>query len=235
MNELKKEQIKSIIITSISAVLGLLFCIIPIKMLGFIEVLVCSVLLAGGLILIVMYCVMTSESKEAGLLYKGVLAVIISVVLMFFPQLIVIVMGAAVALFGVLYIKSSITDRKAGEKTWIISLIIGIVFAGLGLFVSIVYNTPVAKNIVMIIFGISLLLISVTSLVYSFVIHKDFAEIEKEIKEDESEESENKKMQKSVKNNKKSVKNENAEGFAEIDDDSESEISEDENSDEGFI
>ena len=79
-------------------------------------------------------------------------------------------------------------DKKEGDKQWWISLIIGILFLTLGVAVAILYNIEVLKNIIMIIFGATLIFEGIMGFVFVFILHKvirlNFAKKENDEQED---------------------------------------------------
>ncbi len=174
MDELKKAQIKAICLSAVCIVSGILFCAIPSKTLGLIETLVCVVFLVVGVVSLIGYCLMNSETKSWTLFIQGAVLTTLGLLIMFVNSLFVICLGVLLAVSGAVYIKSSIDDKKSGDKTWWVALIIGILIVFAGIAVAILYNTEIAKNIVMRIFGISLLFDGIVRIIYIFIAHKEF-------------------------------------------------------------
>lgn len=194
MDELKKEQIRTIVFASVCVVLGLLFCIIPLQTLSVIETIICFVLLIYGVICILAYCLANTDLKDAWLLIRGCISTALGLLLIFIGALFVILLGVFVVLIGAIYIKSSIDDKKKNDSTWWIGLVIGIVLAVLGAVVAILCNTNLAKNIVMVIFGVTLVLTGLVRIVYLFLLHKELHSIIPS-KQEESDESEKEKTE----------------------------------------
>ena len=172
MNDIKKEQLKAIIISSVMLVLGVLFIALKDEMLGMLQTVVCFALLAFGIIEIVIYCFLNTEDRDYSKLVIGALATALALLLIFVGILFVIILGLVVAVSGVMFIKSSIDDKKEGDKQWWIGLIIGILFLILGVAVAILYNIDVLKNIIMIIFGATLIFEGIMGFVFVFILHK---------------------------------------------------------------
>ncbi len=173
LDDIKKEQIKSIVLSSVCIVLGILFCIIPLKMHMFVETVVCFAILLYGIAAIVVYCLWNAEDKSMTLLIKGAAATAVGLLLIFVPALLVVCMGLIVVLSGAIYIKSAILDKKAGDTKWWIAVIFGVVLAVLGIITIILYNTAVGAKIAMIIYGITIILDGSVRLFYTFVIQKE--------------------------------------------------------------
>ncbi len=194
MNDIRKEQLKAIIISSIALVLGVLFIVLKEEMLGMLQTVVCFALLAFGIIEIVIYCFLNTEDRDYSKLIFGAIATVLALLLIFIGILFVIILGLIVAASGVVFIKSSIDDKKAGDKQWWITLIIGILFLILGIAVAILYNISVLKNIIMIIFGATLVFEGIMGFVFVFILHKvirlNFGKKEKSAEEGSAEETE---------------------------------------------
>ena len=220
MNDIRKEQLKAIIISSVALVLGVLFIVLKEEMLGMLQTVVCFALLAFGIIEIVIYCFLNTEDRDYSKLIIGAVATVLALLLIFVGILFVIILGLIVAVSGVMFIKSSIDDKKEGDKQWWISLIIGVLFLILGVSVAILYNIEVLKNIIMIIFGATLIFEGIMGFVFVFILHKvirlNFGKKEKSADEESAEDAETEeemkvetkkvkkeKSQKIVENNKK--------------------------------
>lgn len=220
MNELTKEQIKSLIISSVLVCLGILFVVLKSGMLGVIETIVCFALLGFGVIEIMIYCFLNTENRDYSKLIIGAVATVLALLLIFVGVLFVIILGVVVAISGALYIKRAIQDKKADVKDWWGSLIIGIIVFALGLSVAILYNLKSLKDLIMILFGITLIFEGISGFVFTFVLHKElklFARIVKTNTASGNKESiepeytiinnAEEKTQKSEKNTEKSLKN----------------------------
>lgn len=220
MNELTKEQIKSLIISSVLVCLGILFVVLKSGMLGVIETIVCFALLGFGVIEIMIYCFLNTENRDYSKLIIGAVATVLALLLIFVSVLFVIILGVIVAISGALYVKRAIQDKRAGVKNWWGSLIIGIIVFALGLSVAILYNLESLKNLIMILFGITLIFEGVSGLIFTFVLHKELKLFARSVKTNTT--SENKeniepeytildnaeeKTQKYAKNTEKSLKN----------------------------
>lgn len=212
MNELKKEQIKAIVWSSIFIIFGVLFCAMPSKMMTAIETIVCVSLIVYGVVNIFVYCLVNSESKEIARLLKGAVATGIAILLMFVNAVFVFCLGLVVVISGVIYIVSAVKDKKAEDKKWWTGLVIGIVLSVVGLAISILFNTKITQNIVMVIFGITLIADGVVRLIYIFVAHREIHSILTQLKNEETIEPEysvqpakEEKVQNDVKNEEKIV------------------------------
>ncbi len=207
MNDIRKEQLKAIIISSVALVLGVLFIVLKEEMLGLLQTVVCFALLAFGIIEIVIYCFLNTEDRDYSKLIIGAVATVLALLLIFIGILFVIILGLIVAISGVMFIKSSIDDKKEGDKQWWISLIIGVLFLILGVSVAILYNIEVLKNIIMIIFGATLIFEGIMGFVFVFILHKvirlNFGKREKSAEEEGAEETETEEVKVKAKKNKK--------------------------------
>ena len=218
MNVLKKSQIKAICLSSVCLVLGVLFCVLPTKMLDTIETLLSVALIIYGLINILIYCLANSELRESIRMLKGALATGFALLIIFVNSIFIICLGLFIVLSGVVYITSAVKDKKQGDKKWWTGLIFGIVITLLGVTVVILCNTKIAESIVMIIFGLALIADGVLRLIYVFAARKAFHNIlkNKTTSKDETIEPEyevkpaeddlNKNSQKSEENKEKSTK-----------------------------
>lgn len=215
MNDIRKEQLKAIIISSVALVLGVLFIVLKEEMLGLLQTVVCFALLAFGIIEIVIYCFLNTEDRDYSKLIIGAVATVLALLLIFVGILFVIILGLIVAISGVMFIKSSIDDKKEGDKQWWISLIIGVLFLILGVSVAILYNIEVLKNIIMIIFGATLIFEGIMGFVFVFILHKvirlNFGKKEKSAEEEGAEETETEE----VKVKAKKIKKEKSQKIAE--------------------
>lgn len=173
MNELTKEQIKSLIISSVLVCLGILFIVLKAGMLGVIETIVCFSLLGFGVLEIMVYCFLNTENRDYSKLIIGAVSTVLALLLIFVGVLFVIILGVIVAISGLIYIKSAMQDKKSGNKNWWGSLIIGIIVFALGLSVAILYNLESLKNLIMILFGITLIFEGASGFVFTFVLHKE--------------------------------------------------------------
>lgn len=215
MKRLEKEQIKPVLIYSVFIVLGLLFCLLPGRMMNTIETLVCVGLLVYGLINIFAYCLVSSDIRDPMKLVKGTIATAVALLLVFINALFIISIGLVIVISGVNYIMVAVKDKRVGDKKWWIGLIVGIIITLLGVAVVVLCNTKIARQIVMIIFGGALIVDGAVRLVFMFASKKEIKfellkkkETSEEVVEPEFEVKEQEeKVQKEEKINKKSVKN----------------------------
>lgn len=185
MKNLNKEQIKAIVLASISVVLGVLFCIFRVEMLGALETIACMALLMYGVVEVVIYCVVNTENRDFITLLKGALATALALLIIFVGAVFVVILGLIIVFSGVVYIVSAVKDKKEKVSGWLLGFIIGLLLVLSGLAVAILYNTKIAANIVMTIFGITLLFDGVVRLIYVFLAHKTLHMF---VSKDESEE-----------------------------------------------
>lgn len=237
MKKLEKEQIKPVLIYSVFIILGLLFCLLPGRMMNTIETLVCVGLLIYGLINIFAYCLVSSDIRDPMKLLIGAITTAIALLLIFVNAIFIIAIGLVIVCSGVNYILSAIKDKKLKNKKWWIGLIVGILIAALGVTVVVLCNTKIARQIVMIIFGSALIVDGIIKLIFMFALKKeikfellnrkdkneDVIEPEFEVKEQEEKmQKEEKITEKSAKNKEKieeNAKNETSESDEEDDED----------------
>ena len=237
MNTLKKEHIKSIIMASVCVVFGLLFCIIPIKMLAFLETASFIILFGYGVLMILSYCVVNTEVREPIKLLKASIALGLGILLICINSVLVICLGLIIVISGALYIRAAVIDKKNNDKNWWTSLVIGIVLVLLGVTVAILYNTAVAENIVMIFYGIIIIIDGILRLVYTFILHREVKILlSKDNEEQTAEEIENAKARKEVNKTDKEDLGDNEEGFVSESEEPESKDKDNSNQDEeGFV
>lgn len=152
----KKENLKLTILTLVYLALGVLFCVMPVKMFNFAESILCTMLLGVGIISVAIYALMPQEDKNAKLLVYGILAVSLGLSILMRPVLFGIVLSIIAGLGGLALFIESIREKKA-SKTWLTEFIVGIIVLLLSITAIILSGTSVAENILSIFFGVMFL------------------------------------------------------------------------------
>ncbi len=154
---LTKENLKNILMTTVYVVFGVLFLVMPVRILTFTESVLCFILLGAGILCILVYSIMSTEDKNFKVMLFGVIAVILGMCMMFVSRFFGIFLSILVALGGVSLLLSGIKLKQEKQKTWITDFVVGIVIIALSITAIVLSGTNVAKRILGIVFGVILL------------------------------------------------------------------------------
>ena len=72
---LNKKQLKTLIISSVCVIFGVLFCILSGKMIDFLKTAFCVIALAYGVFYLISYTVLSFDEKNSSTLYQSVVAI----------------------------------------------------------------------------------------------------------------------------------------------------------------
>lgn len=186
MKDLKKEQIKALVLGVVSIVVGLLFCIFRIEMFGMVETLVCFGLLGFGVIEIIIYCVVNTDSRSPIILVRGAIATFFALLIIFVNAVLVVALALIIVLSGVVYIRSAIQDKKDKVSNWALGLVLGVALIVAGVVSAVLYNTSIAKDIVMPILGLTFIADGIIRLIFVFVLHKEIRLIIEKVEQDQT-------------------------------------------------
>ncbi len=182
MNILKREKIKSIVMSVAAIILGILFCVIPNESLSVIETIASICLIAYGTIGIFVYSFTPVLFRESMMLINGVFCIGLGLLIIFVPSFFVFGVGLVVALNGLERFGYSFDVKEVHDKYWWIDMIAGLFMFALGVTTIILCNTSVATNILMIYFGVSVALDGLLNLILIFALHREIKRVKKFIK-----------------------------------------------------
>lgn len=152
-----KENLKKTILCVIYLVFGLLFCIIPNKMLGFVESALCLILIIVGVFCVLVYSLMPSDDKDMKLLIFGILTLLLGFLSLIISKFFAIFLSILIGLNGVILIIDALKLRKL-QKEWISDFIVGIVVCVFSLIVIVLSSTSFSRNILAVFLGVILLI-----------------------------------------------------------------------------
>lgn len=179
----KQEKIRTIIISSIMIVLGVLLCVIPEKSLNVLEVISAIGLILFGTISIVIYCFTPILFRDVMMLVRSIVGLGIGVLILFIPSFFVFGIGFIVAISGLEKFGDAIDHKDESKKKWIIDLVVGLFIFMLGTATVVLCNTSVASNILMLYFGISIAVDGIVNLIWVLVLHRKVKKVKKIIDE----------------------------------------------------
>lgn len=183
--ELKK-KLESVIISAALIVVGLLFCVLPSSVIDIIEtVILVGVLIYGGVCMLV-YCFTPADFRNNAHLFKAAISLCLGLLLIFVRSFFVSVFGLVILVSGVKTALSSRVYKAVGDKKWYMELLIGLLLFVLGTVVIILSNTNVAKKIVLIILGLSLVIQGAINFAFMFYLRAERKHIEQPIAEDDA-------------------------------------------------
>ena len=159
----KKENLKNTILTTLYLILGILLCVIPLKMFNFAESALCFIMLIAGVICILIYSLMSADDKIFKLLIFGILGLGLGLLTILVPRAFRIILSLVVAYSGVSLIILSVKEKKQGMN-WISDLVVGIVVSVLSIVGIILSGTNAGKRVLAIFFGIIFLINGVYTL-----------------------------------------------------------------------
>ena len=188
----KKENLKTTVLTILNLFLGVLFCVVQVRMYNFVESVLCMILLGIGVVCITVYALMGEDDKILKLLIYGILATATSVFMMIWHRFFGIVLSLVAGFGGVLMLVEAIKAKKKGQKLWVTDFVIGLIVSTMALVTIILSGTNTAKIILSIFFGLIFLIQGVYSLVQLIILCKKEKRAKNEIKTEEIEESQEK-------------------------------------------
>ncbi len=183
MNFIKKEKTKTIIVSALLILFGILFCLLPQKFVNAIETALSVFLIIYGLFLIISYCVQPLIYRNSTTIVEGIAIICIGVLLALIPSLFVLGIGIAILISGLKTFGYAFDVKEIGDKHWWVDLVSGAFVFALGITIVVLCNTKTATNILMIMLGLSLAVKVVINLILVFALHREFKKVKKFIKE----------------------------------------------------
>ncbi len=169
---LKKENLKKSILCLVYLILGVMFCIMPVKMFSFVESTLCFVLLIVGVIGILSYSILSAGDRSVKVILCGIACLILSIFMILVPRLFGIIVSIIIGFGGACLIVSGIKLKKQKKVQWISDLVVGIIVTLLAVLTIILSGTNSAKKIIAIFFGAMCLLNGIYSLVNLIILAK---------------------------------------------------------------
>lgn len=177
---LKNQKVKTIVLSSILIIFGLLFCVLPNSSINYLEIVLSTLFIVYGIICLLGFTCSPRELREPLLLLESIIFMVVGVLIDFFPSLFVIAIGIIITVGGIKEILNAINIKFIGEKNWWINVVIGIIFAALGLTIIILSGTNVASMIVSIFLGVTLILDGICYLLLLFAFKREIDKIKRE-------------------------------------------------------
>lgn len=172
-----KNKYESIIISAVIIVVGILFCALPESVIDGFETFVLFVALLYGTICMIVYCLMPAEVRSVGLVLKSLIAIVLGVLLLFIRSFFILSLGIILIVSGVKIISVARLYKIMHDKKWWIELVWGVFVIALGATISVLCNTSVAKKLVLVLLGVSLILQGLFNFAEMFLIRKETKEL----------------------------------------------------------
>lgn len=170
MNLTKKEKVQTLLPPCLFIVFGILFCVIPNEFLSIVETILAVGLIGYGLVCVILYCFTSSQFRNTSHLVLAVITICLGFLVSLIPSFFIFGIGLIVLTNGIARIKIANDLKVAEVSKWWIELIFGIVILLIGLVIVVMCNTKIAREILMIIFGVSLLVNGILSFVSYFIL-----------------------------------------------------------------
>lgn len=168
----KKDNLKTTITTLLYLLLGVLFCVMPVRMFNFAETVLCALLLGTGIVCVAIYALLSHDDKPFKLLIYGIIAVVLAVLTLMWPRLFGVIVSIVIGSSGAMLIVEFIKNKKHGLKGNVTELVIGIVVSCLSVVAIILSGTNVSKNIISIFFGVICLTQAINGVVQAVILVK---------------------------------------------------------------
>ncbi len=153
----KEGTLKTLVISCIMMLVGLLFCFVPNSSINFIEGVLSIVLIVAGTLFIFAFCLAPSDTRNFIELIEGCVLVVFGFLISAISSLFIILIGIILILIGVRDIYQCIKAKKQDSENKIgLNLNLAIICAVLGLVVVILWFFDQAKSVAIIILGIFL-------------------------------------------------------------------------------
>lgn len=185
INIIKREKTKTIIVSSLLILFGLLFCFMPQKFVSAIETALSVFLIVYGLFYIISYCTQPLIFRNSTTIVEGVTFICVGILLALIPSLFVLGIGIAIAISGLKTFGYAFDVREIGDKHWWVDLISGAIMFGLGITIVVLCNTNTATSILMIMLGITLVIKGIVNLILVFALHREFKKVKRFVKDSE--------------------------------------------------
>lgn len=172
-----KNKYESIIISAVIIVVGILFCALPESVIGGFETFVLFAALLYGTICMIIYCLMPAEVRSTELVLKSLIAIVLGVLLLFIRSFFIFSLGLILIVNGAKVINVARLYKIMNDKKWWIELVWGLFVIILGVTIAVLCNTSVAKKLVLVLLGASLILQGVFNFAEMFLIRKETKQI----------------------------------------------------------
>lgn len=131
-------------------VFGLLFCVIPSKTIGVLNIIISAFLMLFGVVEIFGYCFCPKDLREILQLFEGIFFVTVGILLDFFPTLFVIFIGIGIVFGGIKILLDSLKIKKQNEK-WKLKFSSGLIILISGL-VALILNIAKVNEVALSIY-----------------------------------------------------------------------------------
>lgn len=176
------ENIKVILFNIFLIIFGVLFCAMPQKFVGILEIIVSIFLILYGLINLFGYCFAPTFLKEPFMLFESIVLIVAGFLIDIVSNLFILVLGIIILVFGIKRIVSAIEIKSLNNKNWWVDLVFGIVICLLGMLVSILCYTKIVQSAVIILLGASLMFSGIINLIIAFTLRKQIKKLAEEDK-----------------------------------------------------
>ena len=186
--ELKK-KLESVIISAAVIIVGLLFCVLPTSVVEIIETIVLVAVLVYGGVCMLVYCFTPADFRNNSYLFKAMISLCLGLLLIFVRSFFVSAFGLVILVSGVKTALSSRVYKAVGDKKWWMELLVGVLLFALGAMVIILSNTHVAKKLVLILLGLSLIIQGVINFAFMFYLRAEKVQVEQSKAEENANET----------------------------------------------
>ena len=162
--------IKTIILSSVFLVVGILFCVLQNKALEYVEMATALISLAIGAVYIFIYCLANTSYHDSIAFFKALIASGVGIVLLMVPSIFTIAIGVLAVIFGVLQIIAAIKAKTLNQPEFVFDLVFGIVLTVFGGGIAVLAGTKIAGDILTILTGVLLILKGGSDLVFSIIV-----------------------------------------------------------------
>lgn len=185
IKKIDKDFLISIIISAVMIIFGILFCALPQEFLSIIETILAILLVGYGLICLLIYCFTSSQFRDTSHLISSIVTIILGFLVSVIPTFFIFGIGLVILINGIGRVMTAVQLKNLDIKNWWSELVVGVVIICVGLVIMILCNTNLARNVMMIIFGISLIVNGTLNLIMQFITNKKLEKIAEENKSED--------------------------------------------------
>lgn len=167
------EKVKTIIFSGLLITFGILFCVMPQRFVGVLEIIVSIFLILFGLINLFGFCCSPTFLRDPFMLFESIVLIVAGFLIDLISNMFVLILGLIIIVFGIKKIFAAVNIKKTLKKDWWIDLIFGIVILILGLIIAILCGTKIVQSAVIILLGCSLIFNGIINLITLFVLHRE--------------------------------------------------------------
>ena len=178
-NFLKMEKTKTVILSLLMIVFGILFIALPEASFSVAMKVLSWIFIVGGIGVLVNYFVFFKVQLTATAFINGVIILLFGILLLNVPSIYVALIGFAFVFAGTQYVGTALMENRLGEKDWWKDLVYGVVQFVLGIVWVIMRYSMATQSAIMIYLGVSLILDGLFVLVSLFVLKREFKKLEK--------------------------------------------------------